>query len=101
MAASFLRPSTFGTQDHNYAKDRFSSYGRPAKLAALWLVDVREMRKINQLILRGSDATVMAYKGSQTSAVGMVAVAVRLDRCCSCPLPLRLRAHYEESQERH
>jgi hypothetical protein len=76
MAASFLRPSTFGEQDHKYAKDRFSSYGRPAKLAALWLLDVRELRKINQLITHGSDATVMAYKDSQTSAVGMVAVAV-------------------------
>jgi len=78
MAASFLRPSTFGEQDHKYAKERLSSYGRPAKLAALWLLDVRELRKINQLISHGSDATVVAYKDSQTSAVGMVAVAVCL-----------------------
>jgi hypothetical protein len=78
MAASFLRPSTFGKQDHKYAKDRFSGYGRPAELAALWLLDVRELHKINQLISHGSDATVMAYKESQTSAVGMVAVAVCL-----------------------
>ena len=79
MAASFLRPATFGTQDHNYLERRFSSYGRPAKLAALWLLDVRELRNINELILRGGDETVMAFKESQTAAVGMTAVAVRLD----------------------
>ncbi len=77
MAASFLRPSTLGTRDHNYLRTRFSSYGRPAQFAALWLLDVREMRKIEQLIVQGSDDTVMAFKGSQTSAVGMTAVAVR------------------------
>lgn len=79
MAASFLRPSTFGTKDDDYLKSRFSNYGRPIQLAALWLLDVRELRKINQLILHGSDKTVMSFKESQTSAVGMVAVAVCLD----------------------
>lgn len=78
MAASFLRPSNFGTQDHKYLTSRFSSYPRPARLAALWLLDMREMRKIEQLILHGSDETVMAFKGSQIGAVGMTAVAVRM-----------------------
>jgi hypothetical protein len=76
MAASFLRPSTFGSQDHAYLRARFSSYSRPLQLAALWLLDVREMRKIEQLILHGSDATVMSFKDTQNGAVGMVAVAV-------------------------
>jgi hypothetical protein len=79
MAASFLRPSTFGTKDDDYLKSRFSKYGRPVQLAALWLLDVRELRKINQLVINGSDKTVMSFKESQTSAVGMVAVAVCLD----------------------
>lgn len=79
MAASFLRPSTFGTKDDNYLRNRFSNHGRPIQLVALWLLDVRELRKINQLILHGSDKTVMSFKESQTSAVGMVAVAVCLD----------------------
>lgn len=78
MAASFLRPSTFGAKDHDYLKSRFSNYGRPIQLAALWLLDVRELRKINQLILHGSDKMIMSFKESQTSAVGMVAVAVCL-----------------------
>jgi hypothetical protein len=76
MAASFLRPSTFGTQDHDYLENRFGKYGKPGKLAVSWIVDVREMRRINQLILHSSDDTVMAYKSSQVGAVGMTAVAV-------------------------
>jgi hypothetical protein len=76
MAASFLRPSTFGTQDHQYLNQRFSNLGWPVKLAALWLLDLREMRKIEQVILHGNDETVMAFKGSQIGAVGMTAVAV-------------------------
>ncbi len=78
MAASFLRPSRPDTKDHDYLKSRLSNYGRPIQLAALWLLDVRELRKINQLILHGSDKTVMSFRESQTSAVGMVAVAVGL-----------------------
>ncbi|ERF69858.1 hypothetical protein EPUS_05400 [Endocarpon pusillum Z07020] len=76
MAASFLRPSTFGPKDEDYLKSRFSNYGRPVQLAALWLLDVQELRKINELIIHGSDKTVMSFKESQTSAVGMVAVAL-------------------------
>jgi hypothetical protein len=76
MAASFLRPSTFGPQDQRYLKDRFKTYGTVGKLAASWLLDVREMRKIEQLILHGNDDTVMAFKSSQIGAVGMTAVAV-------------------------
>jgi hypothetical protein len=76
MAASFLRPSTFGTPDHQYLKKRFSNHSWPVKLAAQWLLDLREMRKIEQFILHGDDETVMAFKSSQISAVGMTAVAV-------------------------
>jgi hypothetical protein len=76
MAASLLRLSAFGTQDQTYLKHRFSSYSGPAKLAAMWLLDVREMRKVEQLILHGDDETVMAFKRSQIEAVGMTAVSV-------------------------
>ncbi|KAF7504575.1 hypothetical protein GJ744_002070 [Endocarpon pusillum] len=75
MAASFLRPSTFDTEDDDYVRSRFSNYGRPIQLAALRLLDVRQLRTINQLIQHGSDKRVMSYKEGQTSAVGMVAVA--------------------------
>lgn len=78
MAASFLRPSTFGAQDNSYLTARFPNQGWPAKLAAKWLLDLREMRKIEQFILHGDDETVMAFKSSQIGAVGMTAVAVRI-----------------------
>jgi hypothetical protein len=81
MAASFLRPSTFGSQDHDYLKHRFSKYGRPQQFAALLLLDVREMRRIDQGILHGNDETVMAFKDSQLDAVGMTAVAVCITSC--------------------
>ena len=77
MAASFLRPSTFRAQDDRYLNARFSKQGWPVKLAAKWLLDLREMRKIEQFILHGDDETVMAFKSSQIGAVGMTAVAVR------------------------
>lgn len=76
MAASFLRPSRLDPQDHGYVKSRFSRHGRPVQVLASWLLDVREMRNIERLIVQGTDETVMAFKGSQIGAVGMTAVAV-------------------------
>lgn len=68
--------SSFRIKDHFYLQQRFSQHGRLAQWAALWLLDMREMRKIEQLVLHGDDETVMAFKTSQIGAVGMTAVSV-------------------------
>lgn len=77
MAASFLRPSTFRAQDQEYLRKRFVRHARVGQWAASWLLDVREMRTIEQTILQGNEERVMAFKTGQTAAVGMTAVAVR------------------------
>ena len=76
MAASFLRPSTYGPPDRQYLNQRFEGQGRVVKLVAWLLLDIREMRKMQQNVLGGDDQTVMGFKDSQTTAVGMTAVAV-------------------------
>lgn len=66
--------------DVRYAQDRWGGGGSSplrARLFAL-LVDVKELRKIEEHVLAGGDEGVMAFKDSHLGGVGMTAVAVRL-----------------------
>jgi hypothetical protein len=76
MATSFLLPSSLDARDERYLQNRFRRHSAALRTVIRWVLDVKEMRKIEQRVLCGRDKTVMAFKSSQIEAVGMTAVAV-------------------------
>ena len=65
---------TLDRQDRQYARRRFRGPVRTS-LASM-ILNIREMRKLEEQVLEGSDETVMAFKSSHLNNVGIVAVAV-------------------------
>ena len=69
-----MSSSSYGIESLQYARRRFGE--GPTRLLALLFCNLREMRKIEESIMQGSDDSVMKFKTSHLSAVGTTSVAV-------------------------